>query len=385
MNNETHPDQALGEPARLAFLDPIRVALTVLVIAHHLCITYGGGGSWYYKEAGAPQLLTIALSMFTGVNQAFFMGFFFLIAGYLMPTGIARKGELAYLGERLIRLWVPLLLFGFLLEPLTRALAVGASGGDAPGRFGELIARNSFGLGPLWFNQALLVFTLIWIYLARQRWMDRVSDWRPPLHPAIAAATLVCGALAFSLRLVVPCGQDVFGLQIGYCASYLILFFGGAWAARHRLLENVTWRQARPWLLVSLVTLPTLWIAALLRGLTDSPLWRGGWNSAALHYALWEPLVAAGIIMASLALARRAYRNEAPWVRRAAVASYAAFVVHAPVGVACSWLVRGWTDSFLLRYVLAVCFACILSFVLGDVLTRLLSRRRVRRPQYVPA
>lgn len=385
MKDENHPDKALGEPVRLAFLDPIRVALTALVIVHHLSITYGGSGSWYYKETGAPKLLTIALSMFTGVNQAFFMGFFFLIAGYLMPASIARKGELAYLGERLLRLWLPLLLFGFLLEPLTRALADAANGGDLLVTLGQLVAQNTFGHGPLWFNQALLVFTLAWIYLSRQHAASLPDTKSLPLHPTIALATLGCGALAFCLRLVVPCGQNVFGMQIGYCASYLILFFGGAWAARERLLERVTWRQARPWLLVSLATLPTLWIAALLRGLTDSPLWRGGWNSAALHYAFWEPLVAVGIIMASLALARRGYRRDVPWVKRAASASYAAFVVHAPVGVACSWLVRDWSPSFLLRFVLAAGFSCILSFVLGDALTRFVSGRRASRPQAVPA
>ena len=384
MKDESHPDNAAREPARLAFLDPIRVALTALVIVHHLSVTYGGSGSWYYKEAGAPKVLTIALSMFTGVNQAFFMGFFFLIAGYLMPASMARKGELAYLGDRLLRLWLPLLLFGFLLEPLTRALAAGAKGGDVLPRFGELVAHNAFGLGPLWFNQALLVFTLIWVYLSRRRWPELLAGKTWPLHPTIALATLGCGALAFCLRLIVPCGQEVFGLQIGYCASYLILFFGGACAARARLLERVTWPQARPWLLVSLTTLPTLWIAALLQGLTDSPLWRGGWNSAALHYAFWEPLVAVGIIMASLALARHVYQHDVPWIKRAASASYAAFVVHAPVAVACSWLVRDWSPSFLLRFVLAACFSCILSFVIGDALTRFVSGRRARCPQPVP-
>ena len=67
--------------SRLDFLDPIRVGLTLLVILHHMSITYGGAGSWYYTEGGAPELTRLLLTVFTATNQAFFMGFFFLMAG----------------------------------------------------------------------------------------------------------------------------------------------------------------------------------------------------------------------------------------------------------------------------------------------------------------
>ena len=371
--------------AHLAFLDPIRIGLTALVIVHHTSIGYGGSGSWYYVEQGAPSWLGILLSMFNGVNQSFFMGFFFLIAGYLMPASIARKGELAYLGDRLIRLWVPLLFFGFLLDPLTRALADGAAGGEVVASYLERIGRNSFGQGPLWFNQLLLVFALIWTYASARRWPRIDWHWPATLHVSIALAIIACGALAFCLRLLVPTGHNVFGVQIGYCASYLILFFGGARLARKRWLERVEWRHAAPWLAVSVLTMPTLWIAAIGRGLIGSTLWQGGWNSAALHYAFWEPLVAAGIIMSSLALARRWYVRERKCITTLARASYAAFVVHAPIVVACSWLVKDWSAAFGVRFVLAASLSCVLAFAVGVAVNRALGGTPRRDPPTVVA
>jgi len=67
---------------RLFGLDKLRVALTFLVIAHHAAQAYGPtGGGWpiFNDERSA------ILGPFFSVNAAFFMGLFFLIAGYFVP------------------------------------------------------------------------------------------------------------------------------------------------------------------------------------------------------------------------------------------------------------------------------------------------------------
>lgn len=363
---------------RLAFFDPIRVGLTVLVILHHVSIAYGGSGSWYYKEPDAGPLTQAILGIFNCVNQAYFMGFFFLLAGYVMPASLARKGQLAYLGDRALRLWVPLMLFGYLLNPLTDALAAGARGEDFLSSLFTKIGHNSFGLGPLWFNQALLVGAFVWVYVSHISPFHALAIrsayggtiWRLSLHTRIALAIAGCGALSFALRTVVPVGQNVFGVQIGYCASYVILFFGGARGARYRLLERITWQQAWPWLAVSVTTLPTLWIFGYYRGLMGSTLWHGGWNLAALIYAFWEPMVATGVIMSVLAIARRWYFKDVAWVKQLAQASYAAFIVHAPTAVACSWLVKDWAALHIQRFLIAGILSCMLSFAIGIILTK---------------
>ncbi|MBV9792236.1 MAG: acyltransferase family protein, partial [Chloroflexi bacterium] len=91
--------------ARLVFVDTLRVALTILVVMHHLAVTYGASAPWYYIEAPQDDGLTfIVLLIFILFNQAWFMGCFFLIAGYFTPASYDRKGAGAFLKDRLLRL-----------------------------------------------------------------------------------------------------------------------------------------------------------------------------------------------------------------------------------------------------------------------------------------
>src|SRR3972149_158133 len=74
---------------RLAFLDTLKVGLTVLVIAHHAGQAYGPtGGDWPIFSPERSPLL----GPFFAVNAAFFMGLFFLISGYFVPLAFDRKG-----------------------------------------------------------------------------------------------------------------------------------------------------------------------------------------------------------------------------------------------------------------------------------------------------
>lgn len=145
---------------RTFFIDRLRVVLTALVILHHTAITCGGSGGWFYREVrdgGTPT--SLLLTVFCAINQSFFMGMFFLLAGYFTPASLARKGVRKFLQERLLRLGVPLLIFGFVLGPLAVAPAgVPAGRPWGPQWLGQL-SQGSFVIGPLWFAWALLLFT----------------------------------------------------------------------------------------------------------------------------------------------------------------------------------------------------------------------------------
>src|SRR5207248_140871 len=52
------------------------------------------------------------------VNQAYFMGCFFLISGYFTPGSFDRKGPATFYKDRLLRLGIPLVVFVFLLSPI---------------------------------------------------------------------------------------------------------------------------------------------------------------------------------------------------------------------------------------------------------------------------
>jgi peptidoglycan/LPS O-acetylase OafA/YrhL len=97
---------------RLYYLDNLRVAVIILVIAHHVGQAYGPTGGWWpIQEAARAPLL----GPFFTVNRSFFMSLFFMISGYFTVMSFRSKGARAFLKDRALRLGIPALAFGILL------------------------------------------------------------------------------------------------------------------------------------------------------------------------------------------------------------------------------------------------------------------------------
>jgi glucan biosynthesis protein C len=105
-------------PSRLLYIDNIRTFLTVLVLLHHIMIIYAGTGSWIYVEGRQDLATTVTGSIFTAVNQAYFMGLFLLISAHFVPGSYDRKGPARFWKERLLRLGIPLAVYSWLVHPL---------------------------------------------------------------------------------------------------------------------------------------------------------------------------------------------------------------------------------------------------------------------------
>ena len=93
------------------------------------------------------------------------MGLFFLIAGSLTPPAIARHGAAGFLRERVIRLGLPLAVFIVVLGPLTVALAQTAHGHPFFGTLDWLARHGVIIPGPMWFVEALLIFSAAYVAL----------------------------------------------------------------------------------------------------------------------------------------------------------------------------------------------------------------------------
>ena len=158
---EEQSAQAANPPQREYYIDHLRTVLTVQVIVFHCAITYGSFGGWFYYEVkGSEALSSQLLSLFVLTSQAYFMGFFFLLAGYFTPPSLERKGYGRFLVDRFTRLGLPLLAFGVFLGPLTLAMAQTAQGHAVWPTLLRLWRGGVFINGPLWFTQALLMFSV---------------------------------------------------------------------------------------------------------------------------------------------------------------------------------------------------------------------------------
>jgi hypothetical protein len=314
----------------------------------------------------------------------------FLLAGYFLPGSLARHGTLGYVKERLVRLGIPILVFGLVIGPATIALGLTAKGIPFTT---ALLARWSYGtfaVGPLWFAVALLIFTagfLAWRSLAPSPGSEADTP-QPRYFPSnaiLAIAALATGAAAFALRLAWPVGTTLaLDLQLGYFASYVVLFAAGCIGARGQWLSHVPSRQRRLWMIVATIAIAAsaVQILAVSTGGTvytgtasASPL--GGWNVQAATYALWEPLVAWGVILGLVHLFEQRFLALGPAWSALARRSYAIYVIHPPVvvGIALAW--RDVPAPHLAKFAITGTLAALACFWIVGLLLRIPGINRV--------
>src|SRR5215468_3410791 len=92
-------------------LDRARTFLTLVVILHHAVIPYTYYGHTDPKEFFGFDMIVLA-------TDSFFMAMFFFLSGLFVWPGIARKGTVDYLADRLLRLGLPFLICAFTIIPL---------------------------------------------------------------------------------------------------------------------------------------------------------------------------------------------------------------------------------------------------------------------------
>ncbi|MGO9418771.1 acyltransferase family protein [Roseiarcus sp.] len=355
-------------------LDALRASLTLLVLFHHAAITYGASGDWYYKEVRTgPDLSSQLLSLFSGFNQAFFMGLFFLLAGYFTLGAVERHGAAVYIRERAVRLGLPLIIYFLLLSPATMALAATARGRNF---FAALVGNWTQGRmepGPLWFCEALLIFA--GLYLAIRAFAPGLARRASPSFPSdvtLALAALGTGVAAFLLRLVWPTGATLLYLQLGYFASYVVLFAAGCLAAPWACLDEAPPEQRRLWITVAWVTFPLMPIAVVLGRHIPwlAGAQSGGWNVQAAVYALWEPFLAWGVILGLLHFYTRRFETLGPLWRSLSRRAYAIYIIHPPVLVALALAWRSAAAPPALKFLVTGTATCLACYLLAGLLLK---------------
>jgi fucose 4-O-acetylase-like acetyltransferase len=367
------------------YIDRLRSVMTALVILHHTAITYGAPGGWFWTELkpnSSPS--SLLLTMFVSVNQAYFMGFFFLLAGYFTPASLERKGYARFIGDRFLRLGLPLLAFGLILGPLTVGIVTAAQGDGFWAGINYLWQHKEFINGPLWFAQALLLFSLaycVWRAVIGSPLAVFQRTPRPvPGYLWWLAGAVGTGAAALAIRQVVPVGKNVFGLQLAYFAGYIYLFAVGIAAWRYDWLRQLCWKRVRPWVRTLAIAGPALPVGvAVARALNGAGTtnFSGGLSWASILYAFWEPFVAWGLIAAWLLGFRKwmnAPSNLWSWLNRRA---YAVYIIHPPVLVSIALLLHGWAAPALIKFGAVGILACAATWLLSDPIVRLPGVRSV--------
>ncbi len=374
--------------SRLHFVDNIRVLLTVLVILHHLMIVYAGSGSWGLYEEGREDTITNVIgTWFCAVNQAYFMGLFLLVSAYFVPGSYDRKGAGRFLKDRLIRLGIPLAVYSWLIDPLSRYLIPRLTGGQGLPWWSYLPGKQEavIGAGPLWFVEVLLVFSLVyvlWRTLFRPQAPTPAVETRSkfPSNAAIALFALLLGVAGFLVRLWHPIDWKIqlLNLQLPFFSQYIALFVLGLIAYRRNWLLNLPASTGRFWLRVAVAIILLFVPLALAGGALESDRpFKGGWHWQALAYAWWESYLCLAMCIGLIYLFRRYGDRQGRLARFLSPNAYAAYVVHGPVITAVALAMRDLALYPLLKFVLAVLVALPLSFGLSSLIRKIPYTTRV--------
>jgi hypothetical protein len=332
---------------RLFFVDNLRTFTIILVFIVHIAITYGAAGLWYYKEGQLAGPEYYAFLAFTCICQAFFMGLLFLLAGYFTPASYDRKGPGQFVLDRLTKLWLPVGVFIFLIDPFIQYALISA--GVLPSPTGSPMTPEAFlglftnpfnglGFGPLWFIEALFFFTLL--YTCWRLALKSPSKNRPiPENLTIGLLAIAVGAVSFLARIWFPIGYVLypFGFQLPFFPQYVAFFIVGIIAFRGNWLLTMTAKNGMFWLRIASILLVVFLAVLSFAAMTGTvSLFFGGFNWQTAFFAFWEQTFAVSVTIGLIFWFREKLNFQNRFFKVISNNSYAAYVLQAPtlVGLA---------------------------------------------------
>ncbi|MEV0622762.1 acyltransferase family protein [Nonomuraea sp. NPDC050404] len=349
---------------RLYAVDNLRILLTALVVAHHVALTYGNIPLWYYSEP-AKDPTGIALDVLVVADQAFFMGFFFLISGFFTPGSIDRKGPRVFVRDRLVRLGIPLLVYLLLLRPLA---GIGGVLGRGELSFWEYYLI-SWDPGPMWFVEVLIVFALA--YAAWRAVRAPLDERSAPLRLKwIVLFTLGLAVATFAWRLLVPTNTywPVIGLPTpSFLPQYAAMFVLGCVAFRRGWFETLPERASALGFTVAGASVPVLLVPSLVTtGALSSGL-----------TALWESVFAVSLILAFSAYFRKRHNTQGPRGRFLSEHAFTVFIIHPLVLVGLGHALQ-WLDTLaIVKFAVMLALALPLCWWLAYLVRSLPGAKRV--------
>jgi glucans biosynthesis protein C len=143
---------------REPWVDTLRVVLISGVIVVHTATAYvtDFAGYYYDDERVTNTAASIAVALPALMGGIFGLGPLFVVAGWFSVRSLARRGPAGFVGSRLLRLGVPLVVFVLLVNPLADYL--GNMWEEDATTFLGYLADTEFSI--MWFVVALLLSSL---------------------------------------------------------------------------------------------------------------------------------------------------------------------------------------------------------------------------------
>lgn len=365
--------------SRLWFVDNLRVLLTILVIAHHAGQPYGPtGGMWLIFN---PERADI-LGAFFATNAAFFMGLFFLISGYFVPSAYERKGAKVFLQERCLQLGIPILFFALLVFPPIFYFAQSSETSFSQFFFRVYVEQGQIQVGHLWFLVHLLFYAIcyvLWREITKQNAMFEPKQQKiAPKHGLILTYLLALAIVTFVTRIQYPIDTWkgllwIIPAEIAHLPQYSSLFVIGIMAYHHDWFRKMPTQRGLIWLKIGLG-------AALLRygyTLTRNHLFPtrllagGGWDWRSLVWSTWEATICVGLCVGLLVFFRERVNEPGKWGQMLSKNAYTVYLIHILVIIAIQFLFSLVSMAPMLKFLLVTLVGVPLCFLLSYYIRKL--------------
>lgn len=361
------PVEKAETPPRRYDLDWLRVAVIIILIPFHAAVMFDPGGDFYVRNAASSRLL----AGFTDAVGAWGMQLLFFVAGASCWFALRKHRWRRFVGERALRLILPLAVAILTINPLMGYFGrlfhggAGASFWAYYPHFFKFSAEDYTGyaghLTPahLWF--VLFLFVLILAASPLFLWLNRTRGRRFTAR----LAGLLSKPGAFLLAPVVMLFLDALP-DVAERNIFAFLFFliaGFIWMAEPRLQDSVD-RQKYLLLAVSLAT-GVLFIAL--------QSWSGGREPFTLGSSLFDLLhdtYAWTTTLWLLAFGRAFLNRPGRAVAYLGRASYAIYIIHLPIVVTIGYYVVKWDAGVGLKYAVIVIASLAATWLNYDLLVR---------------
>ena len=365
---------------RIAWLDNLRIMVIILVVVLHTGVTYSDIGGWYYVEkAELDKGSLLFFAFFQTYTQAFFMSMLFMVSGYFTAISLHRKGYRPFLSGRLKRLGIPLLVYMFIIHPITVWLAYPDMDLWEWALYDLSHLRFLAWTGPLWFVEALLIFTIMYM-LAKvilRKWQINLVikiSWQ-----RVALLIAMITAVAFFVRLIYPIGTNFYNLQFSFFSAYVFMFITGIFAQKFGLFEQLSLPLGKRYLLISVIfSLPVWFLIIIYSGALEGNMaLEGGWNWPAFSYAFWESFFCVTFIIALAALFRNRCNISGRFQQFLSENAFGVFVFHAPILVWICTTLKGVSMHPLMKFAMVSFIALLSSFLFSWLVRSPLFLRRI--------
>ncbi len=369
---------------RKLYIDNLKTFLIVLVMLLHIAVTYGPIGFWYYYER-TGLLSTYLLGFFVSFNQAFLLGLFFMVSAYFIIPSYHIKGADLFIRDRFKRLGIPLLFYIIIIGPFLiyiQKLFIAKEKVSFLYFYYNFIIKNIIiEAGPLWFLQALLIFSIFSILLMeiikkaqkkKAAFEKKFLDF--PQNYKIILFIMLLAIVTFLVRIRFPIETSAINLQLCFLPQYVSLFILGIFSYKNKWFEKITYKKAVFWLSVLIFT-TLLWPVLLFFSRTfkeaDITLIAGGFRWQAFFYALWEAIIAISAPISIIYFFKKILNRQNYLSGSLYKSAYTVFIIHPLIIVPLSYSIKGLDIHPLAKFSVVAIISIPLSFMIGNIIRKM--------------